>query len=193
MYTLFISTYDKLITIGLLKNGEVLTKLEKISNQNHSTMVIPMIDEILKTNNIETDSLNDIIVVNGPGSFTGVRLGVTIAKTLAYTLNIDIKTITSLASIAVSTNKETNKLVTISDSKGKYIGYFNKNNELIEDYKYLNNIEYEEYIKDKTEYLIDYNTFDLESIYKYLKNKESINPHLVNPIYIKGIEVLNGK
>ena len=193
MYTLFISTYDKLITIGLLKNGKVLTKLENTSNQNHSTLVTPMIDEILKNNKIEASYLNEIIVVNGPGSFTGVRLGVTIAKTLAYTLNIDIKTITSLESIAVSTNKETNKLVSINDSKGKYIGYFNKNNELIEDYKYLNNIEYEEYIKDKNKYLIDNNTFDLESIYKYLKNKESINPHLVNPIYIKGIEVLNGK
>lgn len=191
MYTLFISTFDKLITIGLLKNGELLDKQIKESNKNHSIYVMPMIDELLKSNEITPSYLNEIIVVNGPGSFTGVRIGVTIAKTLAYTLDISIKTITSLESFAVSVDGIDNKLITISDLKGKYVGYFNKNNEQLEEFKYLSNIEYEEYKKDKVE--IIETEFNLENIYKYLKNKESINPHLVNPIYIKGIEALNGK
>ena len=193
MYTLFISTYDKLITIGLLKNGEILDLKEIESNQNHSSLVIPNIENILKTNDITTSYLNEIIVVNGPGSFTGVRLGVTIAKTLAYTLDIPIKTITSLECIAISTEIKTNKLAIISDLKGSYIGYFDENNNLIEDYKYLKRTEYEEYIKDKQEYLISDFKFDLEKICKYIKTKEPINPHLVNPIYIKGIDALNGK
>lgn len=193
MYTLFISTYDKLITIGLLKNGNVITKLEQVSSQNHSKLVMPSIDNILKDSEIDTSYLNEIIIVNGPGSFTGVRIGVVIAKTLSYTLNIPIKTITSLECISVSFNKKTNKLVTISDTKGKYVGYFNKDNELIDDYKYLKNDEFEEYIKDKEKYLIECVSFDLELIYNYLKTNEPTNPHLVNPIYIKGIDVLNGK
>lgn len=193
MYTLFISTYDKLITIGLLKEGKTLSKLENISKQNHSVLVMPMIDNILKDNNIDTNNLNEIIVVNGPGSFTGVRIGVVIAKTLAYTLNIPIKTITSLECISVSVNKNSNKIVTIPDTKGYYIGYFTKNNELIEDYKYLKKCEYDEFIKEKEEYLLDEINFDLDKIYYYLKDKDSINPHLVNPIYIKGIDALNGK
>lgn len=193
MYTLFISTFDELITIGLLKDGKILEKQEKISNRNHSIYTVPMIEEILKNNNITTNYLNNIIVVNGPGSFTGVRIGVTIAKTLAYTLDIPIKTLTSLEAYAVSNDTTNNKLVIISDLKGKYIGYFNTNNELLTDYIYLNNKEYETYIKDKQEYIIKENKLDLEKIYSYLKNKDSINPHLVNPIYIKGIEALNGK
>lgn len=193
MYTLFISTYDKLITIGLLKNGITITKLESISKQNHSTLVMPMIDNVLKDNNINASYLNEIIVVNGPGSFTGVRIGVVIAKTLAYTLNIKIKTITSLESIAVSNKKQTNKLVSIEDNKGSYIGYFTKNNELIEDYKYLNNNQFKEYLKDKEKYLIKDNSLDLDKIYIYLKSIQTINPHIVNPIYIKGIDSLNGK
>ena len=160
---------------------------------NHSIHTIPMIDEILKNNNILPSNLNEIIVVNGPGSFTGVRIGVTIAKTLAYTLNIPIKTITSLKAYAVSNDKETNKLITIEDLKGKYIGYFDKNNNLLSDYTYLKNNEYEEFIKDKEQYLIKNNTFNLKEIYKFLKTEESINPHIVNPIYIKGIDALNGK
>ncbi|MBQ3021038.1 MAG: tRNA (adenosine(37)-N6)-threonylcarbamoyltransferase complex dimerization subunit type 1 TsaB [Bacilli bacterium] len=192
MYCLFISTFDKLITIGLLKNGELIEELTQESNQNHSCFVMPMIDKIIKNNNILPSYLNEIIVVNGPGSFTGVRIGVIIAKTLAYTLNISIKTITSLEIFAVSNNSTKNKLVSISDLKGKYIGYFNKDNELINDYIYLKNSEYSEFIKDKEDYLIDNTKFDLNSIYNYLKTKDNINPHLVNPIYIKGIDALNG-
>ncbi len=193
MYTLFISTYDKLITIGLLLNGKVLEKLENLSNQNHSVLVMPMIDNILKNNNITVNDLNEIIVVNGPGSFTGVRIGVTIAKTLAYTLNIPIKTISSLEIYAVSIKSNDNKLIEISDLKGKYIGYFNKDNELINDLIYLKNDEYIEFIKDKKKYLKEKTDINLENIYNYLKDKEPINPHKVNPIYIKNIEVLNDK
>lgn len=193
MYTLFISTFDKIITIGLLKNGEVITELKKESSRNHSVYTMPMIDEILKTNNLLPSYLNEIIVVNGPGSFTGVRIGVTIAKTLAYTLNIPIKTITSLKAYAVSSDKKTNKLVTIEDLKGKYIGYFDASNNLLNEYTYLKNDEYKEYIKDKEQYLINNNIFDLNKIYKALKTEDNINPHIVNPIYIKGIDALNGK
>ena len=193
MYTLFISTFDELITIGLLKDGKLIEKNEKISNRNHSVYTVPMIEEILKNNNINTNYLNEIIVINGPGSFTGVRIGVTIAKTLAYTLDIPIKALTSLEAYAVSIESKINKLVAISDLKGKYIGYFSKDNEILTDYIYLSNKEYDNYIKDKEQYIIKDNKLDLEKIYLYLKNKDNINPHLVNPIYIKGIEALNGK
>ena len=193
MYCLFISTFDKLITIGLLKNGEVLEIIEKESSRNHSEFVMPMIKSILDNNNIDTSYLNEIIVVNGPGSFTGVRIGVTIAKTLGFTLNIPIKTIDSLLSFAVSSDSNKNKIITIPDLKGKYVGYFDNNNELLSDYMYMKNSEYEIFIKDKENYLVNVDKFDLNKIYNYLKNVESINPHLVNPIYVKGIDALNDK
>ncbi len=193
MYSLFISTYNKYIIIGLLKNGELINKKEQVSAQNHSVYTMSMIDDILKENNIGTTYLNEIIVVNGPGSFTGVRIGVTIAKTLAYTLNIPIKTISSLEALAVSNDTKCNKLVTISDLKGKYIGYFNKDNINLEPFTYLKNEEYKEYIKNKEKYILDKENIDINKIYKYLRNKDSLNAHLVNPIYIKGIDALNGK
>ena len=193
MYTLFISTFSELITIGLLKDGKEIDRLEQVSNRNHSVYTIPRIEELLDKNEIKTNYLNEIIVVNGPGSFTGVRIGVTIAKTLAYTLDITIKTITSLEAYAVSYTSDKNKLVAIPDLKGKYIGYFTKDNDLLSNYIYLNNKEYDKYVEDKKDYLIENNSFNLNDIYNYLKNKEGINPHLVNPIYIKGIDALNDK
>lgn len=192
MYTLFISTFDKIITIGLLKNGKVLDTNIKESTQNHSVYTMPMIESILNKNKVDVKKLSEIIVVNGPGSFTGVRIGVTIAKTFAYTLNIPIKTITSLLAYAVSLDSNDKKVITISDMKGKYVGYFDYNNKVI-DYIYLKNSEFSEYIKDKEKYLVVDNKFDLEKIYKYLLNVESTLSHNVNPIYIKGIDALNGK
>ena len=192
MYTLFISTFDKIITIGLLKDGKVLDTNIKESTQNHSVYTMPMIESILNKNEVDVKKLGEIIVVNGPGSFTGVRIGVTIAKTFAYTLNIPIKTITSLLAYAVSLDSNDKKVITISDMKGKYVGYFDRNNKVIE-YIYLKNSEFSDYIKDKEKYLVDDNKFDLEKIYKYLLNVESTLSHNVNPIYIKGIDALNGK
>lgn len=192
MYTLFISTFDKIITIGLLKDGKVLDTNIKESTQNHSVYTMPMIESILNKNEVDVKKLSEIIVVNGPGSFTGVRIGVTIAKTFAYTLNIPIKTITSLLAYAVSLDSNDKKVITISDMKGKYVGYFDYNNKVI-DYIYLKNSEFSEYIKDKEKYLVVDNKFDLEKIYKYLLNVESTLSHNVNPIYIKGIDALNVK
>ena len=193
MYSLFISTFDKLITIGLLKNGEILEKLEKESTRNHSEFVMPMIENILNNNNIDTSYLNEIIVINGPGSFTGVRIGVTIAKTLSYTLNIPAKTIDSLLSFAVSCDSNKNKVITIPDLKGKYVGYFDKDNNQLVDYTYLKNNEFEEFIKGKKNYIIKDNKLDLIKINNYLKNVNPLNSHLVNPIYVKGIDALNDK
>lgn len=192
MYTLFISTFDKIITIGLLKDGKVLDINIKESTQNHSVYTMPMIESILNKNEVDVKKIGEIIVVNGPGSFTGVRIGVTIAKTFAYTLNIPIKTITSLLAYAVSLDSNDKKVITISDMKGKYVGYFDYNNKVI-DYIYLKNSEFSDYIKDKEKYLVVDNKFDLEKIYKYLLNVESTLSHNVNPIYIKGIDALNGK
>lgn len=192
MYTLFISTFDKIITIGLLKDSKLIDRKDEESLRNHSSLTMPMIDNILKDNKITVNDLSEIIVVNGPGSFTGVRIGVTIAKTLAYTLKIKIKTITSLLAYAVSSKNKGEKITIIPDLKGKYIGNFDNDNNVIE-YKYLKTSEYNEYIKDKEEFIIDNNTFDLEKIYKYLESVDSINPHNVNPIYIKGIDALNDK
>ena len=186
MYSLFIDTHDDIIKIILFKDGKIIENNVKESSMQHSVYTMPMIEETLKNNKITPNELNEIIVVNGPGSFTGVRIGVTIAKTMAYLLNISIKSIDMLEikSLFVDDDK---KIVIESEKNGKYIGIFDKNNILIEDYIYLKNSEYEEYKKNNKISEID--NKDYEKVYEYLRNKENVNPHGVNPIYIKKIGV----
>lgn len=192
MFSLFIDTHDKDLIIALYKDGKVICEKKKESMRNHSDYTMPLIEEILIENNITVKELNEVLVVNGPGSFTGVRIGVTIAKTLAYTLNIPIKTITSLEMYAVSENKKDIKIPIIRDVKGVFYGEFNKNNELKDEMKYLNNKEFEEYLNNNNynDYVIEDSKVDLNEIYKHLLNVQTTNPHAVNPIYIKVIEAL---
>lgn len=186
MYTLFIDTHNEFIKIILFRNGKILENKENNSSMQHSVCAMPMIEEILKNNNITSSDLNEIIVVNGPGSFTGVRIAVTIAKTFSYLLDIPIKVINTLEMKAIFVNS--NKKIVIEDEKnGKYIGMFDQENKLIEDYKYLKNSEYEEFQKDNNITKVD--NIDYEKVYEYLKNKDSLNPHGVKPLYIKKIGV----
>ena len=192
MYTLFISTYDKLVTIGLLKNGLEVLKEEKESLNGHSVVIVPLIQKILKEKNLNISELNEIIVVNGPGSFTGVRLGVTVAKTLAYTLKISIKTITSLEALSCSIDNP-NKIIVIDDPKGHYIGKFINNK--VEELIYIKNEEADTYFKNYSMFTVyqDELKLNLEYIYKYCQNIKETPAHNVKACYIKGIDILNGK
>ncbi len=191
MKTLFISTYNNLITIGLLYDGQIKIKKEQESHHGHSIYLVPLIDDIIKENKITVNDLNEIIVVNGPGSFTGIRLGITVAKTLAYTLNIPIKTITSIEALAASI-KLPNKIITIDDNKGKYIGVFT-NDKLSNDIIYLKLDASIEFLSKQSYEIYADGVLDLERIYEYTKDIKPTNPHAVKAIYIKEIEALNGK
>lgn len=191
MKSLFIDTHDAEILIGLFEDDELIDQRQKVSSRNHSDYTMPMIDDILKSNNLSVHDLNTILVVNGPGSFTGVRLGVTIAKTLAYTLNIPIKTITSLEAYAISYESSKEKLVAIHDVKGVFGALFTSDDELVGDFFYKSNDEFKKYLDEEhLEDKIIPNVIDLVKVKKYMNNLEPTIAHKVNPLYIKVIEAL---
>ena len=182
---LFIDSHSINFCVCLLNDGKVFSKREH-SGKNHSEVAIPLINELLSDNGLTTTDLNGIIVVNGPGSFTGVRIGVTIAKTLAYSLNIPIKSITTLECLGISENDKFD-IIAFRDNKGVYSALYD--GEFI-DYEYRSNIDFDNYI-NKNKFKVSYNdTIDFEKVWNYLKDKSPENPHGVNPIYVKKIDVL---
>ena len=178
---LFIDTHLNDIVVILYQDGKIIKKEIVENEKEHSRVLMPIIKKI-----VDKKEITSIIVVNGPGSFTGVRLGVTVAKTLAYTLNVPIRTISSLECLALST-EENEKIVGFSDKNGYYIGIFDHTINLIGEYVYLTNKEFEEY-SNKYHVITDIR-FNYDKILAYALTKDSLNPHEVNPIYVKKIAV----
>lgn len=190
MYSLFIDTHDKNVIIVLFKDGKIIDKIEETTINKHSVVTLPAIRNIIKNNNIDVEDLNEIIVVNGPGSFTGVRIAVTIGKTMAYGLNIPIKVIDSLKLLAVNVQRE-KKIVAIEDRNGAFVGQFDGNNIALTDYVYLGKNNYQEF-KSNNEIIVDID-INYVRVYEYMKYCDASNVHDVKPLYVKGISALNDK
>ena len=84
MYQLLLDSSNKYLSVGLSKDGKVVDKIFYEAWQRQSEMMVTEVDNILKRNNIDKSELDGVVVGVGPGSYTGVRIGVTIAKTIAY-------------------------------------------------------------------------------------------------------------
>ena len=177
---LFIDTHTELITIALKTKNNLFIKTKE-SEYSHSIYTMPMIEEIFKENNLNVQDLDEVVVVNGPGSFTGIRIGLSIAKTIAYALNLKIHTISSLKAYLISSDIKEEKMAVIEDNKGYYVCAFDKNNNTIVEETYLeeNPYQYKE---------VDYK-LDINKIIDYCNKFESANPHHIKANYIKKIEV----
>nr|WP_309101637.1 tRNA (adenosine(37)-N6)-threonylcarbamoyltransferase complex dimerization subunit type 1 TsaB [Fredinandcohnia onubensis] len=102
MKVLAIDTSNYVLGVAIVDEekviGEVITNLPK----NHSVRVMPTIEQLMKECGIKPKELERIVVAMGPGSYTGVRIGVTIAKTLAWSLQIPLVGVSSLEVVAAN-------------------------------------------------------------------------------------------
>lgn len=102
MTVLGIDTSNKSMSLCLGENNKLISSYFTATQKNHSTTLMPAIDFLFKSNNMEPQKLEKIVVAQGPGSYTGLRIGVTTAKTLAWTLDLKLYSLSSLALIAAS-------------------------------------------------------------------------------------------
>lgn len=203
MITLFLDTSNIKSFVALYNNDILIAERFIDSKNNLSSIILPTISEIINFNNMNIDMVDKILVVNGPGSFTGIRIGVTIAKTLAWSKKISINTVSSLELLA-TTKFDSEYVVSLIDARRDYFyaGMYDKERNYIIDEQYisreelisciknitdLNNVTFVSYdeITDLNVIVPHYNIVPL--INKY-KNKTSLNPHNVNPNYLKRVE-----
>lgn len=105
MKVLSIDTSNYVLGIGLLDGETVMGEYISNIKKNHSVRVMPAIQTLMNECSIKPGDLTKIVVAEGPGSYTGVRIGVTIAKTLAWTLNIPMTGVSSLEVAAASAGR----------------------------------------------------------------------------------------
>ena len=93
---LAIDTSTNTASLALVKDDEVLAELTWRCGQNHTTQLLPHLAHLLNQARLSLQSLTGIIVARGPGSFNGLRVGISTAKGLAFSLGIPIVGINSL-------------------------------------------------------------------------------------------------
>lgn len=93
---LCIETGTDVCSVGIARDGELLSLRESDQGRDHARLVAVYVDELLKETGLRPDDLNAVAVGMGPGSYTGLRIGVSFAKGLCYGLNIPLIAVGSL-------------------------------------------------------------------------------------------------
>lgn len=204
MICLFFDTSSDLLKVSLIKDDKIIFDKELHTKNDHSSYLVPTIDEAFKSNNIDFKELDEIIVGNGPGSFTGTRISIAVAKTYAFSFNIPVYMISSLEELIYDNDGYDFYVPIIEEKKENlYFSIFDKDKKRVMDDTYssteymykkleeldgklllisLSNKEYEKYDTIKA-------SINALNIMKNIDvNNEKVNPHLLKPNYIKKIE-----
>ncbi len=102
MIWLGIETANAPLSVAVVKDGKVVAEVIQNIKLTHSAGAMPAIENILANAGVKPNELDAIAVSEGPGSYTGVRIGVTLAKTLAWTLHKPLVGISSLKVLAAN-------------------------------------------------------------------------------------------
>ena len=185
MKYLFINSATANLVVAIINNGKIAYIYDNNDGNDTSSKMMPVLDEAFKKSELKPKDIDKIFVVTGPGSFTGIRVGLTVAKVMAYSLNIPIIPISSLEVMASG-----NGGTALINARRGYVfaGSYDSN---------LNSLYHDSYVLMNDHLLkpyVSYDSFDFETIkpnidiLKVVKkhvNDKDVNPHLIKPNYLK--------
>lgn len=200
MKTLYLDTSSNYLFTGISNNRKVIEERKLKLDKGLSSFALPEIEKMLLKCNLDPNDIDKIIVVNGPGSFTGIRIGVTIAKIYAWSLKKNITTISSLEAMKTSASNEYDYIVPMIDARRNYVfgGIYDRDGNTILPGQYVKKDVLESAMESlngkiavitndniDTNYdKIVYNP-NIEKIIESYEDKQPINPHAVEPNYLK--------
>ena len=120
MKILFIDTSSFFVSIGIIDDNKILSLYQDEVRDDMSSKIMPIISESFDSVAFSIKDIDKIMVVNGPGSFTGVRIGVTIAKVLAWSLKKELISISSLEYLATS-KVDSKYVIPMIDARRGYV------------------------------------------------------------------------
>ena len=195
MISLVMDTSNSYLAVGLFKDNMCLEAFQEKGSRRQSEKAIPTLKEVLDRHHIALKDVNEMIITSGPGSYTGVRVAMTIAKTLAAVSDVRIKSVSSLAAYAGM-----NQALSVIDARGHkvFVGVYENGLPLIkeqvvalEDFAQLR-AEYEDFELvgevgclglDEKECDLCANIYALGQMADPIKNVD-----LLVPTYIKDVE-----
>ena len=134
MKILAVDTSSAICSVALLDDDKLIDEINLDNGRTHSENLMPLVDEIIRKNDLAVNDIEFIACCVGPGSFTGIRIGVSSIKAIAEVLKVKLAQVTSLETLAANVeNEET--IVSLIDARNNqvYCGIFDKEYNLKEE------------------------------------------------------------
>ena len=209
MKILYLDTSSSFLYTAILEDDKIIKEVKEELGNNLSVYTLPKIEEMLSDANININDIEKIIAVNGPGSFTGIRIGLTITKTLAWAKNIPIIQVSSLEAMSLSAGEDYNYVVPAIDARRGFVYasiYDNQKDLFVMNEKHislstllvaLQSIQEPVTLITNDDIKVNYNIKkydpDISKIVLNTMNRESVNPHAIDANYLKLTEAEENK
>lgn len=198
MNSLLIDTTNDTLVVAIKKGNKVFSKSYQAEGE-HSCYVMLGLEALFKEADLKPTAINKLMIVNGPGSWTGIRIGVTIGKVYGWALKPEIIPISSLHAYALAyTNYDYYVVALAAHRDFIYVGIYNQNYQPLLPDSYINIKELEEVIDNLkgTVAVISninngrgdsYQELKLEAtaVINYYENKRGVTYTELKPNYVK--------
>lgn len=155
MISVLLDSSDKDLAVGLAKDGKLIDYIQYEAWQRQSEMMITELEKVLKKHSLTKDDLTNVMCGIGPGSYTGVRISLTIAKVMALVLNIPLFLVSSLHILKDDFNPS---ICVINARSGRsYVGVYQHDKVILKD-QIMKNDELLDYITNHQDYVVCGNT-----------------------------------
>lgn len=152
MYSLLLDSANRDLNVGLVQDGVIMDRISYQAWQRQSELMVKEVDNILRRNNLVAKDIGEVVVTIGPGSYTGIRIALTIAKTLAFALNIKIYAISSLLSQKIP-QKRTISVINARSNRS-YVAIYDKDGKTLVEEKVWPNDELLSWIKNSDDFVV---------------------------------------
>lgn len=185
MYSLILDSSTKILYVCLMNDSTILFEKYLEGRNDHAKNIVSSIDDALQSAGISTKQLDEIICGVGPGSYTGVRMAVTVCKMLAVFMKKPLYQISTLELMA--SGQKGKVLSTIDARRGNAFASIidtNKKQNILEEALY----SYEQLANYNVDYMVKEDSFKVDPNYVLDNKKLVLEPHLLVPNYLRDTE-----
>jgi tRNA threonylcarbamoyladenosine biosynthesis protein TsaB len=173
MIILAIDSSSKVATVALMKDNKLLGEITLNDKKEHSVILMTIINQLVKLNNLCIDDIDGYVVSKGPGSFTGLRIGMATIKGLSFGSNKPYVSISSLDALALSVSNFDGIICPIMDAlrNSVYTALYKGHSLFSNSTSNLNEVTINSYSPVTLEKLLDYSALDIDELIEILKTK----------------------
>ena len=192
MYIVLLDSSNTSLSVGLARDNLLLESISYEAWQQQSEYMIPELNKLLDKYAVKKEDISAVMVAKGPGSYTGVRIAITIAKTIAVALGAKLYPVSSLR--AQKDGKNPSICLINARSGRSYIGVYEGNETLLED-QIMKNDEVLKYIANHPSYSVcgdvkylgleTKETNNIQEMLNLIEVLEDVNPLSLKPVYMK--------